>query len=274
MKKALLLTLCLIIGLTFIGCGKFNISQNNVQIANPWQSFDSLEEAEKAAGFTSEMPEVIADTYKATAFQVMQGENPLLEIIYQDDEFEVYVRKALGEGQDISGVYGFDLADTLDRNGVKVNYFRPTEKSDTPNSVVTEFDCGGYSWSFFAPKGYWGDSGEDFLNAVLPISSDDSDDSENAVTEYPALVMAFGTLYYDSAELSTVEARCGMLDGTIDSMCDGNVPAENNQSNFGTGYGYQIGAGRIEVLIDGDWHVFLPFDEMDEKWNFLFGDNN
>lgn len=274
MKRAFLLTLCLVIGLTFIGCGKSDAPQNTAQLANPWQSFDSLDEAETDVGFALEMPQVIAGSYTASAFRVMHGEKSLLEVIYQDEDFEVVIRKAQGEGQDISGVYGFELTGTNERNGVEVGYYRPAGESETPNAVVIEFDCDGFSWSAYAPKGYWGDSCEDFLNAVLPISAGVSQGNESAETECPALIMVDGALYYDSSEFSTVEARCGMLDGTLDSMCDGNIPMQNNQSNFGTGYGYQVGAGRVEVLIDGSWHVFLPFDETDEQWHFLFGDNN
>ena len=69
-----------------------------------------------------------------------------------------------------------------------------------------------------------------------------------------------GVLYYDSDEIST-EARCGMMDGTIDSRCKGNIPTEDNQSNFGMGYGYQAGSERIDVLIDEEWHIFKKFIE-------------
>lgn len=266
MKRISLLFLCLILSLTFTGCGKTEPPANSAAIANPWQSFATLSDAEAAAGFPLGMPETIAESYKVSSFRVMHDPQPLLEVVYHDESYEVAVRKAPGEGQDISGVYGFAPADTGSRNGITIEFYRPAGQSETQDAVITKFDFDGYSWSLYAPNGYWGDSCEDFLNAVLPISLDISDDSEAAVTEYPALVMAFGTLYYDSAELSTVKARCGMLDGIIDSVCEGNIPEKDNQSNFGTGYGYQIGANRIEVLIGNQWHVFLPFVETDEQW--------
>ena len=36
------------------------------------------------------------------------------------------------------------------------------------------------------------------------------------------------------------------------------IPEENDQSNFGSGYGYQFGfeADTIEVLIDDNWRIF------------------
>ena len=49
------------------------------------------------------------------------------------------------------------------------------------------------------------------------------------------------------------------MDGEITSAVDRTeVPSENNQSNFGAGYGYQWGPeeGTLEIRIDGKWLVF------------------
>ena len=81
-----------------------------------------------------------------------------------------------------------------------------------------------------------------------------------------ALIRVNGYLYYDSAETST-ELRCGMMDGTIDSVCEGDIPAQDNQSNFGSGYNYQYGVDTIEVSIDDEWHIFKKFDY--DEWNIL-----
>ena len=72
------------------------------------------------------------------------------------------------------------------------------------------------------------------------------------------MVFVDGTLYCDIGEESTITARCGMMDGEITSTVNQNEePFENDQSNFGTGYGYQYGPNRtIEILIDGKWCVF------------------
>ena len=88
----------------------------------------------------------------------------------------------------------------------------------------------------------------------------------NTESEYPALIRVSGRLYYDCAEIST-EGRCGMLDGTIDSVCDGDIPTKDNQSNFGKDYGYQFGVDTVEVLIDDEWHIFKKFDY--DEWNIL-----
>ena len=73
------------------------------------------------------------------------------------------------------------------------------------------------------------------------------------------MVMVNGELYLDTGKESTVIARCGMMDGEITSQVDGSkVPTIDNQSNFGTGYGYQYGAieGTIEINMNGKWWIF------------------
>jgi len=73
------------------------------------------------------------------------------------------------------------------------------------------------------------------------------------------MVMVNGELYMDTGHESTVEARCGVMDGEITSTVDGTEkPTEDNQSNFGTGYGYQYGSheGLIEIYMNDKWCVF------------------
>ena len=93
-----------------------------------------------------------------------------------------------------------------------------------------------------------------------------ADDSESAELEWPMLIRVNGYLYYDCAEIST-EGRCGVMDGAIDSVCEGDIPAQDNQSNFGSGYNYQYGVDTIEVSIDDEWHIFKRFDY--DEWNIL-----
>ena len=73
------------------------------------------------------------------------------------------------------------------------------------------------------------------------------------------MVMVNGTLYLDTGHESTIEARCGVIDGEITSQVDGSKqPTVDDQSNFGTGYGYQYGAteGTIELFMNGKWWIF------------------
>lgn len=65
-------------------------------------------------------------------------------------------------------------------------------------------------------------------------------------------------LYCDNSEESSRTERVDAFDGEITSTVKrSEIPTEDNQSNFGTGYGYQYGPhGTIEILINGEWRVF------------------
>ena len=130
-----------------------------VQIGNPWVEYDTLAEAEAAVGFSFPLEETVEGSYIAEAFRVCNGE--LLEVIYRDDTFKVIVRMKAGEHEDISGVY---------------EEFDHTEPFETEvASGVLKYDDGGYhqlklmifdgySYSFYAPNGYWGDSAIGFAH--------------------------------------------------------------------------------------------------------------
>ena len=84
------------------------------------------------------------------------------------------------------------------------------------------------------------------------------------------MVMVNGTLYLDTGHESKIEARCGVMDGEITSQVDGNKqPSVDDQSNFGTGYGYQYGAteGTIELFMNGKWWIFAT-EEARQKMQF------
>lgn len=73
------------------------------------------------------------------------------------------------------------------------------------------------------------------------------------------LVMIDGKLYYNTRKENTITRKCGTMDGKINSAVDNYmIPKEDNQSNFGKGYGYQVGVqeGEIDLFIDDKWIVF------------------
>ena len=84
------------------------------------------------------------------------------------------------------------------------------------------------------------------------------------------MVMVNGTLYLDTGHESKIEARCDVMDGGITSQVDGSKqPTVDDQSNFGTGYGYQYGAteGTIELFMNGKWWIFAT-EEARQKIQF------
>lgn len=75
----------------------------------------------------------------------------------------------------------------------------------------------------------------------------------------PRMLMVDGVLYEDSGCEDTTEGRCGNMDGEITSSVESwQQPEEDGQSNFGSGFGYQIGMepDTLEILQDGHWLVF------------------
>lgn len=86
---------------------------------------------------------------------------------------------------------------------------------------------------------------------------------------YPPMVMVNDELYLDTGHTNN-EAKCGVMDGEISSSVEAyERPTENDQSNFGKGYGYQLGAeeGTIEVLIDGKWVIYATEEKRAEIQN-------
>ena len=95
-----------------------------------------------------------------------------------------------------------------------------------------------------------------------PSSAETQDPA--APADLPPLVMVDGRLYQDTGRESTLTGRCGVLDGEITSAVSSQeVPSKDDQSNFGTGFGYQIGPDpdTIEVYLNETWMVFEAVDQ-------------
>ena len=81
----------------------------------------------------------------------------------------------------------------------------------------------------------------------------------DAMRDRILMVRVNGKLYCDTGRESTVSGRCGNMDGEITSTVDGTeIPVEDNQSNFGSGFGYQYGTDdtTIEIYMSGKWFIF------------------
>ena len=93
----------------------------------------------------------------------------------------------------------------------------------------------------------------------VEITNTESTEQEVAVGgDLIPMVFIDGQLYCDINEESSRIERVDAFDGEITSTVkQSEEPTEDNQSNFGTGYGYQYGPnGTIEILINGKWWVF------------------
>ena len=161
MKKVLpVLLLCLAF---LVGCANQSAAQEPIaQIGNPWTQWNSIEEAEAAAGFSFGLPAVVLDSYEALEIRTMN--NQLIEVVYYDEEFEVCVRKQAGEGQDISGDYNeYELCTEDNYNGCTIITY---QNSGDP-ALRQQLSYQGYSWSLVAPNGYRGAANGDFAHEII-----------------------------------------------------------------------------------------------------------
>ena len=73
-------------------------------------------------------------------------------------------------------------------------------------------------------------------------------------------LMVDDKLYYCTGRENTDTKKCGVMDGIIETSVEkGEVPTENNQSNFGSGYGWQR-SGDYEI------EVHMPYNSLANKW--------
>lgn len=89
-------------------------------------------------------------------------------------------------------------------------------------------------------------------------SADNAKETADAMWDRIPMVRVNGRLYYDTGRESRETGRCGTMDGEITSTVDGTeIPMEDNQSNFGSGFGYQYGKDdTIEIYMNEKWVIF------------------
>lgn len=74
---------------------------------------------------------------------------------------------------------------------------------------------------------------------------------------YPPMVKVAGVVYVDTGYENAM-ATCGTADGEIKTAVDGReMPVRDDESNFGTGYGYQFWEkGYLNVRLNNRWILF------------------
>lgn len=99
--------------------------------------------------------------------------------------------------------------------------------------------------------------------ANISKSNDDlkSNESEKNIKKDPIgrMIKINGILYYETDDTPYNGPRCGNYDGLISStVLEGEIPIENNQSNFGVNYGFQYTGNldTVEVFIENEIIVF------------------
>lgn len=104
------------------------------------------------------------------------------------------------------------------------------------------------------------------VTALVGCNNSTPAEEEVVGSDRRPMVMVDGVLYYDTDRESTAVREDGLLDGKITSeVARSQIPTENNQSNFGAGYGYQFGTeGTIDIYINGKWWVFEAEEIVEE----------
>ncbi len=88
--------------------------------------------------------------------------------------------------------------------------------------------------------------------------------TESRPVGYAPCVRVNGVIYQDTGFLSSM-VGCGNMDGKITSVVESTqLPAKDDEANFGKGYGYQFGADdTLLVYWDDEPHIFRNVDSAD-----------
>ena len=166
MKKLIACALCAAMAFSFAACGSTSADtvstkdgekpsvSDNVQIPDPWTDCETLEEAEKLAGFDIIVPGSI-EGYPDKTCRVLGGDEPMIEVIFSngspDDEdgySELRIRKAPGDG-DISGDYStYAESSTLTAGEVEAEV-----RGNDGTISLAIWTNGGYTYSAAVSEG-------------------------------------------------------------------------------------------------------------------------
>lgn len=120
MKKLLTLAFVLLLFLTACGADK---KEASIGLPNPYEMYNTLSDAQSAAGFDLTAPENIGSR-TITGISVYKTDAKMLQLVYGEDPNTVTIRKdAFGAGgiQDISGMYvTYENTETTQRSGLTV----------------------------------------------------------------------------------------------------------------------------------------------------------
>lgn len=132
MKKIILPILLLVLCASVFVTWKYSAASVSVDtedttcIANPFEPCKNMEQAEKIAGFSMNLPD-IPEGFSLLELSAIKED--MIQAIYEDQDLDIYLRKAPGSA-DISGDYNFyqsqdyliidDKEITLKGNGSKI----------------------------------------------------------------------------------------------------------------------------------------------------------
>lgn len=155
MKKLLTFILCAAMVFSIAACANHDKTPDttesqqpsgNVQIANPYKSFDTLEAAAEAAGFSIQLPATVPNWVSEVSFGTINGK--MLEIIYAGENDKITLRKAPG-ADDISGDYNV----YSETNELTVGEKTVTVKGNDSTVSVAIWQDGEYTYAMTFQNG-------------------------------------------------------------------------------------------------------------------------
>ena len=142
MKRLLALLLCLLCAPVLAACGTGAQKSAETQLANPFADYDSLAEAEAAAGVSLAAPTSI-DGCSGPDVQLMSGK--MLQLIFRSDSGRIIIRKAAGS-EDISG----DYTSYAETKTARVNGCDVTLKGADGKVSTAVWCANGYSYALLS----------------------------------------------------------------------------------------------------------------------------
>lgn len=142
-KKVFSIVMCAVMALSLAACGNnkpTNSSDGGDRSPNPFTEYQTLEEAEKEAKFTLNLPQSIAG-YSDPMYR-LDKEDGLLEVVFENGEESITFRKAGGDG-DISGNY----SNFSEKNEVELDGTVVTMKGADGKVNVAVWSKDDYSYS-------------------------------------------------------------------------------------------------------------------------------
>ena len=116
----------------------------NVQIPNPFENYETLDEAAKAAGFNMTAPDAV-DGYTEKSIQVMSGE--MIQVLFYDGNSMLHICKAAGN-EDISGDYNVYAENRI----ITVNDHSVTMAGNDGMINLAKWKSNGYTYAAMSDK--------------------------------------------------------------------------------------------------------------------------
>lgn len=141
-RKLIALGLSAVMALSLVACGGTPGSNNNGgdRPPDPFTEYQTLDEAEKEANFTINLPQSIAG-YNDPVYRFAK-EDGLLEIIFENGDESITIRKASGSG-DISGNY----TEFSEKNEEEIAGATVTMKGTDGKVNIATWSKDGYAYS-------------------------------------------------------------------------------------------------------------------------------